>query len=78
MLDRKFCAELSSSHAAEMSDIVNGQYYRHLVESSGHPQSKWNITLTLNTDGVSVFQTSRNGTLWSVYLTVNELSPKSR
>ena len=41
-------------------------------------QSKWDMTVTLNTDGVSIFKVSQSGSLWPVYLAINELSPKSQ
>ena len=80
-LDECFCKQLSQNfqkrQSSEVSDIVTGQNY-DLLENGVRNPSKWHITLTLNTDGVSIFKTSRNGTLWPVYMTVNELSAKSR
>lgn len=78
--DSQFCSDLSRNfHQREetsISDIVNGRDYRKMPEMS---QTKWNITVTLNIDGVSVFKTSRGGSsLWPVYLTINELPAKCR
>ena len=80
-LDRNFCIKLSrneeSRRTAHVSDIVNGSAYKE-ISRMGYSQSQWNLTLTLNTDVVSIFNTSRTGSLWPVYLTVNELPPKLR
>jgi RNA polymerase subunit RPABC4/transcription elongation factor Spt4 len=80
--DKEFCKDLSQNFKGRdspvVSDIVTSQNYNRLLENSASSPSKWHITLTLNTDGVSIFKTSRNGTLWPVYMTVNELSPKYR
>ncbi|XP_062519358.1 uncharacterized protein LOC134194453 isoform X2 [Corticium candelabrum] len=77
--DHHFCAELSRNFqqrdAACVSDIVNSQGHRRVSQVNA---SKWNLTLTLNTDGMTIFKVSRSGSLWPVYLTINELSPKSR
>ena len=74
-----FCSKLSAnfekSNNADMSDITSGKRYRNMTTGL---LSKWNITLSLNTDGVSVFRTSRTVSLWPVYLTINELPPHCR
>ncbi|XP_062510906.1 uncharacterized protein LOC134186832 isoform X2 [Corticium candelabrum] len=77
--DSEFCSKLSASfekrNNADMSDLTSGKRYRNMTTGL---LSKWNITLTLNTDVVSVFRTSRTGSLWPVYLTINELSSECR
>ena len=78
-VDSEFCSKLSASfekrNNADMSDLTSGKRYRNMTTGL---LSKWNITLTLNTDVVSVFRTSRTGSLWPVYLTINELSSECR
>lgn len=36
------------------------------------------ITLTFNTDGVSIFKSSRNSSFWPVQMVINDLDPKIR
>ena len=78
-VDSELCLKLSASfkkrNNSDMSDITSGKRYRNMTTAL---LSKWNITLTLNTDGVSVFRTSRTVSLWPVYLTINELSSRCR
>ncbi|XP_062507169.1 uncharacterized protein LOC134183600 [Corticium candelabrum] len=68
-------ASFEKRNNADMSDITSGKRYRNMTTEL---LWKWIITLTLNTDGVSVFRTSRTGSLWPVYLTINELPPECR
>ena len=74
-----FCSQLLRNFEEQslFSDITSWSSYRYMTRI-GYTQTPWNITLTLNTDRVSIFKTSRSGSLWPVYLTVDELSPKSR
>lgn len=44
--------------APVVSDIVNGTNYKKLQQMNVEYQSKWRVTLTLNTDGVAIFKTS--------------------
>ena len=37
-----------------------------------------NITVSFNTDGVAVFQSSKNGELWPLCIVINELSLRIR
>ena len=80
-LDDCFCKQFSHNfqkrQSSKVSDIVRGQNY-DILENGVRNPSKWHITLTLNTDGVSIFKTSRNGILLPVYMTVNKLSENSR
>jgi hypothetical protein len=76
----RFCSELVRTfekQSCELSDIVNGAAYKNATRN-GYHLTPWDITMTLNTDGVSIFKTSRSGSLWPVYLTVNELPAISR
>ena len=63
-VDSEFCTKLSASfekrNNADISDITSSKRYRNMTTGL---LSKWNITLTLITDGVSVFRTSQTGTL---------------
>jgi len=55
-----------------ISDICDGSIYRKL-SSDNQPLSKeTNISLTLNSDGVQVYQ-STNKSMWPVLLMINEL-----
>jgi hypothetical protein len=77
-LDPVFCElqdNFQSKQRTYVADIVNGQCYQEL-RNTGYCESPSNVTLTLNIDGVTIFRNARSGSLWPVYLTVDELSAK--
>ena len=55
-------------------DIYDGKEYKKHQRFLSQPG---NITLTVNTDGVSIFN-SANISLWPVWLAINELPPHVR
>lgn len=61
------------------SDIMDGKRYRRLSENNDPLSLKYpyNISFTWNTDGVPVFKSSKFS-LWSFFLTINELPYKER
>ena len=61
-----------------VDDVTSGKEYANNLKSRILLMSKGNITLTINIDGVAVFQSSKNCSLLPVYLTVDELPPKLR
>lgn len=76
-LDHTIWSHLQKSkedNGNKLEDIYDGKEYRkhqHFVSQPG------NITLTVNTDGVSIFK-SANISLWPVWLAINELPPHVR
>ncbi|VDI25225.1 Hypothetical predicted protein [Mytilus galloprovincialis] len=66
----------SSDHTT-ISDILDGEEYRKLKEPGGFLADKNNITFSLFTDGIPLFQSSKVS-LWPVYMILNELPPKQR
>ena len=59
-------------------DIYDGCEYRKYVQCeflSAH--NKANVSLTLNTDGVDIYRSSKYS-LWPVWLQINELPPTQR
>ena len=63
--------ERSSSEC--LSDIYDGDGYKKHASFLSEPS---NVSLTLNTDGVSIYRSS-NVDLWPVWFTINEL-PKNK
>lgn len=64
-----------------INDIYDGKIYqtfRGEIEASSAMKADINLTFIMNTDGVSLFQSSKKGTLWPVYLAINELPIKLR
>ena len=58
-----------------MRDIMDGAEYQvHLPFTSSCPA---NLTLTCNTDGVSIYRSSKTS-IWPIWLTINELPPSMR
>ena len=55
-----------------LHDIVNGEYYQQMLQSDNFLKSLFNITFTMNTDGVQIFSSSKMN-CWPVFLTINEL-----
>ena len=76
-IDDSFMSHLNGrfSYADYVSDITTGIEYRKLLAPDGALRSKYNISLTINTDGVAIVKSSSQVSLWPVYLTVNELPP---
>ena len=59
-------------NAKFIHDIVNGEYYQQKLQSDNFLKSLFNITFTMNTDGVQIFSSSKMN-CWPVFLTINEL-----
>lgn len=59
---------------ANIKDIYDGHVYKQLSKDGGPLSEKYpyNISVTINTDGVPVFKSS-NSSVWPVFLMVNEL-----
>ncbi|XP_069136597.1 uncharacterized protein [Argopecten irradians] len=80
---KKIQAELQKPLEKEriiLSDITTGQEYLKLKADGNFldpKSSKFNVTLSWNTDGIPLFKSS-GISLWPVYLTINELPPKER
>ena len=55
-----------------LTDIYQGNVYQELSLESGPLSKNTNISLTLNTDGVLVYE-STNCSMWPVLLMINEL-----
>ena len=55
-----------------LHDIVNGEYYQQMLQSNNFLKSPFNITFTMNTDGVQIVSSSKMN-YWPVFLTINEL-----
>ena len=55
-------------------DIYDGSEYQRYSSFVMQPA---NVSLTLNTDGVSLFRSSKSS-IWPVWLVVNELPPEQR
>lgn len=55
-------------------DVYDGEGYAKHKEFLSHPA---NVSLLLNTDGVSVFRSSKT-TLWPVWIVINELPKRKR
>ena len=70
-------ANQRSTQHTTISDIVDGAEYKKLKENDGFLTNKSNVTLSLFTDGIPLFQSSKVS-LWPVYLVINELPPKQR
>ena len=61
-----------------ISDIYDGAEYSRLsVRWFSVSSNPANISLSFNTDGVSLFHSSQTG-IWSIYLVINELPRTAR
>lgn len=83
IVDNEFWSLLQQrplSSASIISDIYDGAEYSKLSQPGGFlcPHTNpANVSFTFNTDGVSLFHSSKNG-IWPVYLAINELPPAAR
>ena len=84
LTDEKFCKLLLQSPRTAsgnecLQDIYDGSLYKdYVAQEDSFLCCPWNISFTLNTDGVSVFSSSKKGHLWPVYLAINELPIEQR
>ena len=82
--DQKFLDLLSKGKAealqtnSEIYDIYNGEEYRKFFEPGEFLRSGYNISFTLNTDGVNKYKSSKASNIWPVYLIINELPKEYR
>ena len=61
---------------ADISDVKDGQAYRHIQAKYRNEKSNLIIVL-LNTDGVLLFASSHIN-LWPKYFVINEIPPEER
>lgn len=59
------------------SDIYDGRKYRLLSRPGKFLNNPWNYSFTLWADGVKISKSSK-ATSWSIFLIINELSPRAR
>ena len=57
-----------------MQDIYDGREYQKHAEFLSN---KAHVSLTMNTDGVAIFKSSKTG-VWPVWLVINELPKEMR
>jgi len=82
--DENFCKLLAQSPRTAsgnecLQDIYDGSLYKeHISQEDSFLRCPWNISFTLNTDGVNVFSSSKKGHFWPVYLAINELPIEQR
>ena len=69
----KRAASCSSIH-----DIFHGLDYKNFLHPGGFLSQLYNISFTINTDGVNKYSSSRAGHLWPVYIMINELPKEHR
>ena len=55
-----------------LSDISDGEMYRKLCEPGQVLYGNNNLTLIFNTDGVTLYKSSRTE-IWPIYLAINEI-----
>lgn len=61
----------------KLTDIHDGLVYQKLVADCPAMLNDYNLTFSINTDGVALFSAS-NMTCWPVYLIINELPARLR
>lgn len=60
-----------------ITDITDGRIYRELLSEGGFLYHNCNITVLMNTDGLSLYSSSKVQ-LWPLFFAINELSPSLR
>ncbi|XP_021364208.1 uncharacterized protein LOC110457319 [Mizuhopecten yessoensis] len=58
--------------------VTAGSRYKEVIGARQISTADINITFTMNTDGVALFTSSKKGSLWPVYIAINELPVKLR
>lgn len=70
--------EVENPPNGSIRDVYDGREYQKFVQCDFlSAQNKANVSLTLNTDGVDFYRSSKFS-LWPVWLQINELSPTQR
>ena len=71
--------QIRSAASNTIHDIYHGLDYKNFLHPGGFLGSQpYNISFTLNTDGVNKYSSSTAGHLWPVYLMINELPKEHR
>lgn len=69
---------IRKKHAnSNYEDIWDGDVYQSLSSNNGFLSNRNNISFTWNTDGISIFESSKFS-VWPMYLVINELPYKER
>ena len=71
--------QIKSAASNTIHDIYHGLDYKNFLHPGGFLSSQpYNISFTVNTDGVNKYSSSTAGHLWPVYLMINELPKEHR
>lgn len=70
--------QIKHSVGQHIHDLYHGLDYKNFLYLGGFLTQKYNISFTVNTDGVNKFNSSKAGHLWPVYLMINELPKEYR
>ena len=62
----------------DIHDIFHGLDYKNFLHPGGFLSQTYNISFTVNTDGVNKYSSSSAGHLWPVYIMINELPKEHR
>lgn len=83
--DAEFCKLLKrgkenvkSTFRQTIHDIYHGLDYKNFLHPGGFLTRDYNISFTINTDGVNKYSSSSAGHLWPVYVMINELPKEIR
>ena len=72
--------EKQTSSTSTLTDVFDGSEYSQVARPGGflYPTTNpANISFTINTDGVSLFKSSKTE-IWPLFLVINELPPSER
>lgn len=67
-----------AASCSRIYDIYHGLDYKNFIHPGGFLSQLYNISFTVNTDGVNKYSSSRAGHLWPVYIMINELPKEYR
>ena len=67
-----------AASCSRIHDIYHGLDYKNFIHPGGFLSQLYNISFTVNTDGVNKYSSSRAGHLWPVYIMINELPKEYR
>lgn len=67
-----------AASSSKIYDIFHGLDYKNFLHPGGFLTEKYNISFTINTDGVNKYSSSKAGHLWPVYVIINELPKEHR
>ena len=78
LMSKEYSKRINNLGNEGLADVWSGKDYKQFLKTGQFLSKKWNISFTLNTDGVHKYRSSSSGNIWPVFLCINELPKEYR